>query len=277
LKPYAEFNHSENSFYLKQNPFPAEHIHPGPYRIGKHIENANVYRVGHPLAQKVITECKDKDIDVTELTFDYSNAGKLISIIESLKGKSGWLTVSQLTISSFEMEDHLLFAGFTSDGEILNAEQCQRIFSLPAEFADTVLEVPAEINDRFATIKHQQEIGINEDNAERNSHYFDDEVEKLDKWAEDVRNSLNTELKELAKEIKARKTEARKLLNLEQKVKEQRTIKELEKKLADKRVNLYHAEDDVDKRKETMLDEMEARLKQNAQHTNILTIRWTLI
>jgi hypothetical protein len=43
----------------------------------------------------------------------------------------------------------------------------------------------------------------------------------------------------LGKEIKARKIEARKLLNLEQKVKEQRTIKDLEKKLAEKRYNQY--------------------------------------
>ena len=35
LQPYAEFDGSENSFMLTRNPFPEEHIHPGPYRIGK--------------------------------------------------------------------------------------------------------------------------------------------------------------------------------------------------------------------------------------------------
>jgi hypothetical protein len=68
---------------------------------------------------------------------------------------------------------------------------------------------------------------------------FDEEVDKLEKWSEDVRNSIKFEIKEPDKEIKTRKIEARKLLNLEQKVKEQRTIKDLEKKLAEKRYNQY--------------------------------------
>ncbi len=277
LHPYAEFNHSENSFYLKRNPFPNEHIHPGPYRIGKYVEDANLYRIGHPLAQKVIAECKSKELPVVELLFDYSNAGKIISIIEQLKGKSGWLSAAQLTISSFEEEDFLLVVGITDEGEIVDSEQCQRLFSLAAEMNGSTLDIPSGIETGFKEIKHSHEVDIIADNADRNSRYFDDEVEKLDKWAEDVRNSLNVELRELAKEIKARKTEARKLLNLEQKVKEQRAIKEMEKKLAEKRLNLYQAEDDVDRRKETMLDEMESRMRQEAIKKELFTIRWRVV
>ena len=68
---------------------------------------------------------------------------------------------------------------------------------------------------------------------------IDEELDKLEKWSEDVRNSIKFEIKEPDKEIKTRKTEARKLLNLEQKIKEQRIIKDLEKKLAEKRYNQY--------------------------------------
>jgi hypothetical protein len=68
---------------------------------------------------------------------------------------------------------------------------------------------------------------------------IDEELDKLEKWSEDVRNSIKFEIKEPDKEIKTRKTEARKLLNLKQKIKEQRIIKDLEKKLAEKRYNQY--------------------------------------
>jgi hypothetical protein len=61
LQPYATFDHSENSFFLNQNPFPGEAIHKGPYKVGKKNigekhkleeihSNENLYRVGHPLA-----------------------------------------------------------------------------------------------------------------------------------------------------------------------------------------------------------------------------------
>ena len=58
LDSFAEFDGDEYSFHLTSNPFPGETIHPGPYRLGKNVEDANTYRVGHPLAQRVIAQAK---------------------------------------------------------------------------------------------------------------------------------------------------------------------------------------------------------------------------
>ena len=69
---------------LIKNPFPEEQIHPGPYRSGKNVEDANLYRMGHPLAQKIIEQCKAFTSDSqSRWSFDYSNSGKKISILES--------------------------------------------------------------------------------------------------------------------------------------------------------------------------------------------------
>ncbi|TDH23963.1 DEAD/DEAH box helicase [Segetibacter sp. 3557_3] len=277
LEPYAVFDHSDDSFYLKENPFPKEPIHSGPYRIGKNIDDANIYRVGHPLAQKVIQQCKILNLPLQQVVFDLSGSKKLISILEPLKGATGWLQLQQLTITSFEAEDYLMFAAFTDDGIVLDKEQCHRLFSLAAENAAMHEEFPEELQTKFDELYHAQVVEISQENAERNNHFFDEEVEKLDKWAEDVRNSLKFELKELEKEIKSRKTEARKLLNLEQKVKEQRAIKELEKRLSEKRMSLYQSEDDIDTRKEGLLDEIEKRLKQQSEKQTLFTIKWQII
>lgn len=288
LQPFATFDHSENSFFLNKNPFEGELIHNGPYKVGKkHIgehhdaeqpdDNANIYRVGHPLAQKVINKCKEQTLPLKELIFDYSNSGKIISIIDGLKGKSGFLQAMQLSISSFETEDHILFAAFDDNGNTLQPEQCQRLFSLPASVTDILdnsTDIPAE---NFEEIYNTQEGGIRSENAERNHHFFDEEVDKLEKWSEDVRNSIKFEIKELDKEIKTRKTEARKLLNLEQKVREQRIIKDLEKKLAEKRFNQYQSEDDIETRKDRLLDVVEKRLKQQTSKNELFTIRFKVI
>ena len=58
LKDNADFAEHKYSFTLKNNPFPKEGIHNGPYRIGKNIEDAHIYRPGHPLAQKILNEVK---------------------------------------------------------------------------------------------------------------------------------------------------------------------------------------------------------------------------
>ena len=87
LQPYAKFEDGEPGFTLIKNPFPDEQIHPGPYRSGKNVEDANLYRLGHPLAQKIIEQCKAFTPDSKALTFDYSHSGKKISILEPLVGK----------------------------------------------------------------------------------------------------------------------------------------------------------------------------------------------
>lgn len=276
LQPYATFNHSENSFVLNQNPFPNTTIHPGPYRMGKNNEEVNVYRVGHTLAQRIIQQCKETKLEKAELVFQYT--GKKISILEDFIGKAGWMRVTNLTISSFEAEDHLLFAGFCDDGTALDAEQCQRIFSLDAK-VDEQANVKADdtLSERFKELNQAQEIEILEQNAMRNAEYFDEEYEKLDKWADDVKSSLEMELKELDKEIKARKTEAKKILNLEKKVQEQRHIKEMERKRNDMRQNLYKAQDDIEQRKDHLLTETENRLKQQIGKHEVITFRWRIV
>ncbi len=288
LQPFATFNTSENSFYLNQNPFKGELIHNGPYKLGKknigerHVaeelqSNENLYRVGHPLAQKVIEFCKKEGVPIQELIFNLTNSEKKISILENLKGKQGWLQAKQISISSFEMEDHILFAAFDDDGNTLQPEQCQRLFSLDAKISSESLQLSEKLKQRFKENYLSQQIGIIEENHNRNHAFFNEEVDKLEKWSEDVRNSIKFEIKELDKEIKTRKTEARKLLSLEKKVKEQRIIKDLEKKLADKRYNQYQNEDDIEKRKDNFLDEIEQRLNQNTTETELFTIRFKII
>ncbi len=285
LAPFATFNNSENSFFLNSNPFASEPIHPGPYKVGKknigethkaeeQKPDTNLYRVGHPLAQKVIDKCKQEKLSLQELEFDYSGSGKIISILDNIKGKSGWLQAKQLSLSSFEEEDHILFAAIDDDGNNLLPEQSQRLFSLEAKTASSSLILDKELKQKFKEIYHSQQISIIDENASRNHSFFDQEVDKLEKWSTDVRDSIKFEIKEIDKEIKTRKTEARKLLNLEQKVKEQRIIKDLEKKLADKRYNQYQNEDDIEKKKDNLLDEIEKRLKQNSNDNELFTIRW---
>ena len=89
--------------------------------------------------------------------------------------------------------------------------------------------------------------------------------------------SLEKEIKDIDAEIKLKKIEAKKTLNLELKVKSQREIKELENKRSDKRKRLFQAQDEIDERKENLLSEIEQRLNQKIIETELFTIRWKLI
>jgi hypothetical protein len=118
---------------------------------------------------------------------------------------------------------------------------------------------------------------VEEQNVERNSRFFDQEIEKLDKWTEDRKKTLESELKDLDIEIKTRRTEAKKILRLEEKVAAQREIKDLEKKRNELRYSLYHEQDQMDERKEALIEEIEARMRQDTEKQELFLIRWNLV
>jgi len=279
LAESADFSETEHAFTLKNNPFNDSTIHTGPYRIGKYIENTkeNVYRIGHPIAQNIIEDCKKNTLVQAELIFDYSNAGKKITTLEGLVGQSGWLQIKQVSISSFETEDYILLAACTDDSEILSTEKCQRLFSVNAQTQPSSEILIEQFRDIFEQTYSTQFNNIVVQNSERNNIYFDDEMNKLEKWSDDMRNAIRNEIKELDKDIKSRKTEARKQNNLELKIKEQRVIKQLEKTLAEKRYNQYKYEDEVESKKESLLDDVEKRLKQQTSEVILFTVRWNVI
>ena len=79
-------------------------------------------------------------------------------------------------------------------------------------------------------------------------------------------------------EIKLRKSEARKLTRLEEKIEAQRLVKDLEKRRSEKRRSLFEAQDEVDDQKEKLFDEVEQTLRQKkATEETLFKIRWRII
>ena len=224
----ADFAEHEYSFSLKVNPFQNEDIDPGPYKIGKNVEDAHVYRPGHSLAQRILNEVKNKQIDTAEIVFDYSNHSSIISVLQPLVGKSGILKVSNYTVEAFEKEDAVVVTSLDEAGEPIERDIIKKLFSLSAQsVAPKVLS--SEECGKLDELEQQTISVISGQIAERNSEFFDDEVDKLDNWSDDVKKALELDLRKLDIDIKTAKTNAKKIVNLEEKLKAQREIKDSEK------------------------------------------------
>ncbi len=138
------------------------------------------------------------------------------------------------------------------------------------------INISSEIQVQLSRIAEARKNEILDDILRRNSGFFDREMEKLEKWAEDLKESMEIEIKDLDRQIKMNKTEAKKILTLENKVKSQRQIKDMEKKRNAMRVNYFKEQDSIDERKEALIAQVEARLKQKVSEKEIFTIRWSL-
>jgi ERCC4-related helicase len=275
LAPYAEFEYGLNGFTLIENPFPEEQIHRGPYRSGKNVEDVNLYRLGHPLAQKIIERCKQLPAEFKELEFQYTGSGKKISILEPLIGKSGLLTVTALTAKSLDTEDHILLGAVCDDGAPLFAEQSRRLFSLEA--TEKPIVAASDFDRLKPLIEQQLKVQANEIVQRltyRNASVFEMELDKLDRWGEDQRNSLRVALRELEDRIKAVKKEARLAPNFPEKLTLEREKRQLESKRDEAWKAYEQAAKDIEARKDNLMDEIEKRMNQALSEETLFTIRW---
>lgn len=275
LDPYAHFDPTGHRFTLHTNPFPGERIHSGPYRMGKAVEDANTYRVGHPLAQRVLALGKSLAAPPARVAFDYSGSGRNIAVLAPLRGQGGWLTVTRIVLSALETEEMLVLAGFTDAGAPLEPDQCRRLFDLPAA-ADGQLDVPPAVADTLQAALGQQHAVLLEDLATRNGRWFDSEMEKLDRWAADRRAALKADLDALDLELKEATKAARFAPTLPEKLERQRAKRALESK----RDDAWHAYDqavrEIEHQKDALLDEIGRRLEQTLQQEALFTLRWRL-
>jgi len=273
LHDYAQFEDGKNAFVLSRNPFPEENIHPGPYRSGKNVEDANLYRVGHPLAQRIIEKCKDLPTPEAELTFEYTSTGRNISIVEPLCGKGGWLVVQKVSVTAFETEDHVLLAGMTEDGKPLDVDQCRRLLTLPA--TESSLQSDGEAHkSKLADALNEQRQTIFDKLEAKNASYFEGELDKLDRWGEDQRATLRLALKELEDQIKETRRNARLAGNLPEKLKLEREKRGLDSKRDEAWKQYEKAAKDIESRKDGLMDEVEKRLKQQVSEKNLFAVKW---
>jgi superfamily II DNA or RNA helicase len=275
LRDHANFVNADFSFMLHSNPFAGEAIHPGPYRMGKRTEDANTYRVGHPLAQRVLALGCGLDTPPAEVSFRYRGSGKNIAILESFVGSSGWLACAHLTVTAMETEDHLFFAGATDAGLSLDDAQCRRLFDLPG-----TVQRPCAVPDTTATalaeVLARRQSELLEELSTRNGRWFDAEMDKLDHWAEDRRTSLKAELTELDEALKAAKKAARLAPTLPEKLERQREARVLETKRGEAWRAFDQASRDIDRQKDRLLDEISQQLEQRLKQTSLFTMRWQL-
>lgn len=275
LAEHARFADDGYSFTLHTNPFPGETIHPGPYRMGKGVEDANTYRVGHPLAQRVLDRGKALTPPPAEVTFEYSGSGRNIAVLEPLRGQRGWLVCSRLTMSALETEDLLVLTGLTDDGAALDETQCRRLFDLLATLGSRC-QVPAPISATLDEAQARRRQALLEETTNRNGRWFDTEMDKLDRWAEDRRTTLKTELAELDEALREAKKDARLAPTLPEKLERQRATRTLEAKREEAWRAYDQASRDIDRQKDALLDEISRRLEQRIEQDPLFALRWQL-
>ena len=208
------------------------------------------------------------------MIFEYTSSENKISVLEELPVKQGWCQLSQLTVESlYQTEDRLIWTAITDEGQILEEDIARRMFMLPAQIEDEVEGHP-EFLDQHTYIKQGEALAMI---GQRNARFFEDEIRKLEDWADDRKVMLEREISEYDRRIKESRRFALAAVTLQEKLAAQKEVKALEKERTDKRRALFEAQDEIDAQRDSIIDETEKRMEQTSTLKTLFCVRWRIV
>ncbi|MEF8727296.1 MAG: SNF2-related protein [Accumulibacter sp.] len=233
---------------------------------------AHAYRLSHPLGEWSIDASLNAATPVATLKLDYGKHGARVSVIEKLRGMSGWLTLARLEVTAFETTEALLFSGLTDDGQVLDQETCEKLMAIPAAGKPTPLNttVPEALlaNSQRAVAANIAQV------LEANQRLFNEERDKLERWADDKLQAAEEALKNTKARIAQLKRDARKAATLQEQDGIQRELSELERKQRRLRQEIFAVEDEIIAKRDELIASLQQRLQEKTSNETLFSVRW---
>ena len=283
LNGHAEFTDDETSFVLKATPSFLGNmtgfgeLDAGRYELPRRSEDAHIYRLGHPLAQALLQHAKQQSLPSSKIVLDYAAYGAKISMVEPLRGQHGWLEVQSLQIRSLgAVEEHLLVAAVDASGNAFDEQVTERLLNLPCASNVQVESSSAEHRPPLEAEIERQKMLVVADLETRNLGAFTQETEKLDAWADDLKVGLERDIKELDRLIKESRTKSKGAATLADKLAAQKEQRDLEGQRDKKRRELFDRQDEIQRKRDGLIDELERQLKQEISVHIIFSCQWEI-
>lgn len=213
---------------------------------------------------------------MVELVFDLTGHEAKLSALENLPTRVGWLELNLLELESFQREEHLVFTALTDDHKILDQELCELLFRLSAHTAVSDA-APSELDDQLAaTVKRQLDATLSRV-LEENNQYFLHERNKLEAWAEDQIFSAEQQLADTKVKLKETKRQTRLAATLEEQKTAQEELKQLEKRQRRQRQEIFDVEDQIEAKRDELIEALEQQMHQRSTSCHLFRIRWKLV
>ena len=235
-----------------------------------------LYRLSHPLGEHVVESGKALATPAASIVFDVSGHASRVHVVEALRGKAGYLTLTRLQIESYEREEYLLFSGFDDDGNALDQEAMEKLFGCSGRVDDTA-EPPDVVIRRLDADAQRHSKATISLSLEQNSAHFHQAREKLEKWADDMVLSAEKALADTKEQIKALRRQARQAVTLQEQHAIQEKLQTLERQQRRQRQEIFTVEDEIMVKRDSLIDQLERRLAQRTETQALFTIRWRVV
>jgi hypothetical protein len=235
-----------------------------------------LYRLSHPLGEHVIETAKALATPAAEIAFDVTHHPTRLAVVEALRGQRGYLTLSHLTIDSYDREEYLLFSGFADGGAALDQETMEKLFLCSGRVAEHKV-IPEREAGRLAAEAERHAKATVSRSLEQNSRHFHEAREQLEKWADDMVLSVEKALADTKEQIKALRRQARQAVTLEEQHQIQEKLQKLERQQRRQRQEIFKVEDEIMDKRDQLIDQLEQRLAQRTTTETLFTVRWAVV
>ena len=246
---------------------------------GGETQSVFLYRLSHPLGEHVVGGAKALVTPPVRIIFDVTNHPTRLHVIEALRGKTGYLTLTRLSIDSYEREEYLLFSGFDETGLSLDQETMEKLFGCAGQIApesDGEGTIPAAVAQRLDGDSERHSRATVSRSLEQNNTHFNEAREKLERWADDMVLSAEKALLDTKEQIKALRRHARQAPTLAEQHEIQEKLQQLERRQRRQRQEIFKAEDEIIENRDQLIDSLELRLAQRVETETLFTIRWAV-
>lgn len=285
LDKSAKFDDSDLSFELIKSPaneIPNGHYHLISKSSPKAVDREEadygsyLYRLSHPLGEHVIDTGKKLDTPPAKVVFNISKHPTRLHIVESLRGKTGYLTLKMLSVESYEREEYLLFSGIEADGTPMEHEACEKLFNCMADSCQAVTISESIVSRLHAESERHAKATISQSLEENNKH-FNEAREKLEKWADDLVLAAERALRDTKEQIKLAQRQARVATTLDEQHEIQQKVQKLEKLQRKQRQEIFQVEDEIIVKRDGLIEALEKRLTQKTETQTLFTIEWAVV
>jgi len=274
----AIFDDEDLCFSLVESPL--SDVRPGRYHLvsktARNEPGEYLYRLSHPLAEWVIERGKGLPTPLAHIEFDVSALRAKVTQVSELRGRAGWLALDSLTIESLEREEYLLFTAVTDEGEVLDQERCERLFRCDGRVS-VAPQPSAATAKRLAAERRSHADATLAASFEANNRHFQQERDRLERWADDKVKAAEKQLADVKSAIGAAKREERLAASVEEHHRLQTRIKELEQKKRRLRQRIFDVEDEIADQRDELIAALEKRLAQQTSCDELFTIRWSVV
>jgi len=228
------------------------------------------------LGLSVLSQAEKADAEYGSITFDFTNYKYNISKIEKHVGKKGVLTINKLVISSFEDEEHLFINGIWEDGTRIEEDVLEKLLRL-----DMIETYNSELEDSEQIDNLKQDVSVHteqilKDSQEKNNSLLQDEISRINAWADDRIQSTQLSVEAMREQRKILQKASDQATNMAEKEQIENEIQKLTKKIKQSWVLLAEAEEEVEEERQKLISSIRKENMKEWRVEHIFTVNFDI-